>query len=333
MHVLRSGVSLLAVGLLLTASHASTPAGERPRVEELPSGDGTGFALGISRSGLVVGLTAPGRAVVWRRGVLDGLPAPHDREFSYAGRAINCTGVAVGDRTDGVSRTRAVVWRGGAPEVLKAPAGADSFAASISRQGTIAGCVLPVDGPWMYPAIWKAGRLRRLSILPYTVGTATGINDRDEVVGYALDRAENGYAFVWRQGKLGWLESLAGGSDQAHAINARGDVAGEAYDANDRLRAVVWHRGRVRALPSEGLDASANALDEHGRIVGWTRGTEGPRRAALWERGRLRYLDQLADASLWDSLDEATGINARGEIVGCGHRTGVGPRAFILRLP
>lgn len=136
---------------------------------------------------------------------------------------------------------------------------------------------------------------------------ASGLNDRDQVVGYYTNTSDMSkrLAFVWNRGKLTPLDAVTPGFfAEAKAINNRGTIVGTSVGALGMV-ATVWVNGKPSALSN--VESSANAINDRGQTVGQQAG-----RAARWDNGRPVTLEQLSGTTLSD----AKGINERGEAVG-----------------
>ena len=143
-------------------------------------------------------------------------------------------------------------------------------------------------------------------------------------------------ALLWRRGRVRALETLPGYQiTHATAISDRGLIAGDATvdsfpgSRDDPGHAVCWVGGRVRDLGT----GWAIAVNDVGEIVGDS-GT-GPAdyfhdaHALLWTRGyRYDLNDRIPLRSGW-LLVQATRIDDRGQIAGCGTLHGVA-HAFLL---
>jgi probable HAF family extracellular repeat protein len=72
--------------------------------------------------------------------------------------------------------------------------------------------------------------------------SATGINNRGQVVGVANDANGLDHAFLFEDGVMTDLGTLPGGSEfsQATGINDRGQVVGYSFTASGSDRAALW---------------------------------------------------------------------------------------------
>lgn len=167
---------------------------------------------------------------------------------------------------------------------------------------------------------------------PDSLNVATGINAADQVVGSP--------AFVWKAGTLTTLPSLAGapaGDAGATAINISGQIVGWAGTAGSSgaQDAALWSGGAVTDLGTvDGIAFNqATAINAAGQIVG----TADPRcqpcvNPVAWLRepgGAAADLDTLIPSGSGWTLEQANGINDRGQIVGAGLHNG-STHAFLL---
>jgi probable HAF family extracellular repeat protein len=163
---------------------------------------------------------------------------------------------------------------------------------------------------------------------PYSV--AFGINDADQIVGYARAADDINHAVLWS----GELVDL--GLGVATAINDKGQVVGYHQDeqAVSGPRAFLWDStsGAKELGPPAGWQYSwAYGINTGGQVVGNAVDGEGLRRAVLWtESGQCVDLNNAVSPGLEWFLKEATGINDRGQIIAYGERPNWGDHAFLL---
>ncbi len=167
-----------------------------------------------------------------------------------------------------------------------------------------------------------------LGTLGGDTSSASDINNRGHIAGWATTARGEARAFLWRNGKMIELGVLAHhGRSAATAINDKGQVVGisEAMPAPppprvpgvpDDLargfwakyhitekRAVLWESGAIRSLasPPGRRVSGAVAVNNTGRVVGWTRGAN-----FLWHRGKATDL----------GISGVSALNDRGVLVG-----------------
>jgi hypothetical protein len=167
------------------------------------------------------------------------------------------------------------------------------------------------------------GYLTRVQLLPPKntswVGTATGINDAGEIVGFEIlpnkagGRAvrfyENGPALVLPVG-------AAGVSTSAQAINVHGDVVGNAGS-----QAYLYKNNRVAYLPRPPGETAGNAVayavNASDEVVGDIVTSTGST-AFLYVNGKSYDLNSLLAPNSGWSITHAAGINDAGQIIGNG---------------
>ena len=240
-----------------------------------------------------------------------------------------------------------------------------SMGDAINSHGQIAGEAWgnkPVSGGYMGHAfLYSGGRFTDIGTLPgCTDTTPTGINAAGQVVGYSETQNARERAFLYDAGtrKVTALVAPPGFPDvTAAGINDRGQIIGTVDLPTQKERAVLWDNGRatdIGTLP--GMDNAAGAaLNNRGEVVGlayagqgtmarfvsdhpirlgfliplFGQGRRGSQVAFLYRAGRMEDLNTLIPAHSGWVLQEAQGINDRGQIGGSGLHNGQ-KRAFLL---
>ncbi len=117
------------------------------------------------------------------------------------------------------------------------------YPASINNEGTVAGWLRMSSR--IHPFVWRRGVLTRLPE-PGVVNFASSINERGEVVGYALDYVAPPVAVLWEGGIALDLSTLldppsaaAWSLTSASAINQAGQIAATALDSTGLSHAVL----------------------------------------------------------------------------------------------
>ncbi len=177
--------------------------------------------------------------------------------------------------------THAAVWKKGRTVQLP-QANAYGWGQAISDDGTVVGGNPQPGGTGIVnqAALWRNGRYLDLQPTGTCYGQASDIDDADTSVGY---------------------------------ISPPGDCNGE------RPQAAVWTRsGRFTNLtPLTGQAfAYANAINRSGTIVGEAFGYSLVPSAWIYSHGSLTYLQDLMPADTPWTLQNAEGINNRGQIIG-----------------
>jgi probable HAF family extracellular repeat protein len=325
--------TLLLTGLTVVAPAASGATTARYTITDLGS-LGTGdlsVAKGINNAGVVVGYSNPTDITVhgfkWSNRALTDLGTLPGGQFSWA-NAINDAGQIAGtaDRPP-MSYGYPVRWSAsGAITDLGGTIDNElGVGNAIDPSGQVAGGQRPADSEGsplgtLYPADGT-----RVDLGP-NLGVANGINAVGQVVGEP--------SYIWRNGTVTFLPGFPGTvSTRATAINIRGTVVGSA-GAGQSDQAVRWEGtnpvglGGVAGIPHN----TANAINAAGQIVGTADPLCTPcpaPRAWLWQAGTFTLLDDLIPAGSSWSLQQANGINDRGQIVGAGLHNGH-MRAYLL---
>jgi probable HAF family extracellular repeat protein len=252
----------------------------------------------------------------------------------------------------GCSVLHAFQWKDGLLTDLSSLPGNDgnnsSFAAAINHRGLIAGysedgSIDPVTGyPVNHPVVWDRGRLIDLGTFGGSQSEADALNDRGQVVGWALNTIEDpfstafemvGYAgiwpvttqlraFVWENGVKSDLGTLGGPDALAYAINERGQIAGQSYTSYTpnpdtgmpTMDPFLWDKGMLTDLGTlGGTIGNAIWLNNRGQVVG-SSNVAGDQfsHGFLWERGVLKDLPPFSGGSYSNAL----WINEAGDVVG-----------------
>ena len=346
----------LALGLLLVVPWQLTAATGRltgPREATLPDpgtlrfaltdlgaiGGGETGATGLNDRGQVVGCVQNthnslfGAAFVWdgqRASDLGALPGD-----SYCrANGINNAGQVIASSYSAFDHNRAFVWRDGRKAELS---GLGSFphtkALSLNDSGQVVGYAQSGEhdarGELVArAALWtRGGPPSDLGTLGGDYSAAYGINGRGQIVGKA-DTAYFGstHAFLWQSGRMTDLGTLGGANSLALRVNNAGQVVGYS-ETGSAVHAFLWQNGRMTDLDTlpGAASSQAHAVNDRGQIVGKSDGT-----ATLWQDGKLADLNRLVPAASGWTLQDATAINAIGQIVGSGTAPDGHTHAFLL---
>lgn len=300
-------------------------------------GDDEGEARDIDGRGRVVGwrraLREPSRAFLWD----DGFFTPLSLEASEAW-GINEAGQIVGVMGESDPDRRAVVWEDGRVRVLGTLPGHNALGAAINGGGTVVGWGRPTGAAVSERAmLWKDGVAHDLNGLVDGLGNlqlrrAVAVNDAGQVAGIAVDPA------TWRT--MAFLATPTSvpepqGTPPVVRWNVPDPVAVQprvgtplewSVDATDAEGAVT----RVEFRVGHVVVATATAAPFR---TTWVPTVAGPAClvVAAWDAdGRVtvtipRCLDVLPAPAPFDVVDVgpaagtdsgATGINARGDVVG-----------------
>ena len=271
----------------------------------------------------VAGTTPDQHAGTWNaKAGLYRIPVPSEFNFSEC-VSINSQGDAVGtaSTTDSSRRIGFTLRRG---KVVLLP-GSQSRANSINEAGSNVGQAILPEGKTARPVLWKNGSAIDLSIC--CAGSAHSINEESLIIGDTYDQAGRYHAFLWDAPQGAHLLAVPGEEfSSALAINNHGDVVVKATPgglflySRGRLEAIDIPRGTPRALNSDEV------------VVGSFGPGPEAQRAFIWDKAHgMRDLNTLIPANSGWTLEVASSINDRGEIVGWGDHDGIENAGFLLR--
>lgn len=275
----------------------------------------------VSNTGVVTGQTERDRAATWSqaRG-LQVLPAVTGFSQSEA-RGSNASGEVAGFASgDG---SAAFVYSNG--KVVLLP-GVGSRALAINDSGSVVGEAEAGGKPPLTAVLWKDGRLNNLG--GCCGGVAKGINRRGQIIADLYDQKGHYRAFLWENARLQTMGSGSGYSS-AIAINDAGHVLLQELE-----RGVFVCRGSdatVQIKIPDRLPADGRAINNSDVVVGAFGPFFDADHAFVWsEQYGFRDLNDLIPANSGWTLQVATGINDRGEIVGYGDHNGEDDTGFLL---
>ena len=229
-------------------------------------------------------------------------------------------------------------------------AGASSLPNGINAAGTVAGFSETgvVDStfeefpPEYHAVVWKDGQIIDLGTFGGTLSYANAINDRGQVVGFALNGQPDAFitghsdfdgecetgdvssqmrAFVWEEGHgLRDLGTLGGPDSCAEFINQRGQIAGHSftsYTPNGNtgipsFEPFIWTNGKMTGLGSlGGTEGHADSINNRGQVSGVSNlAGDQTQHAFLWSDG---IMQDLTPANDWSYPE---GLNDNGDVVG-----------------
>ena len=292
---------------------------------------GTSIATAVNNAGEVVGygLSTTGieHGFKWINGTITDLGTETGGSYSQA-NAVNDAGQIAGtaDRTSG-GYGYPVRWS--AAGVIQDLGGTVTNSLGVGNaidpSGQVAGGQRPANSEGSPIGILysQTGTPTYLGNPPDSLDAAAGINAKDQVVGSP--------AFVWQAGTVTSLPGVPGaGGASANAINISGQVVGSVAEpgTSNIQDAALWQNGALTVLGGIGgiQYNQANAINAAGQIVGTANPECQPCAAPIaWLRepgGSLTALSTLIPASSGWTLQQANGINDRGQIVGAGLHNG-----------
>src|SRR5437762_1184110 len=251
------------------------------------------------------------------------------------GTAINNRGWVAGfSNLPGDNTRHAALWRDGSIRDLGTLGGPNCPACNssvvwpgLNDQGTVVGIAEtadldPLGEEWsctaFFPSVtghicrgfvWENGVMQALPTLGGNQGFATGVNSRDQVVGWAETTVHDP---TW---------------NTPMDINASGDVVGFSNpvgpgdpEGDFISHAFLWARGTDKAqdLGTLGGDffSEAFAINGRGQVVGVSFGGPNGPHAFIWEDGVMTDLNDLVGTGNLHVLLSAQDINDAGQITG-----------------
>lgn len=271
----------------------------------------------------------------------DGLVTQLPRTPSGHTPLLNCLnnqGVAGGSYWDGNYNNLAVLYANG---VYRNVTPGNETAARVRDLNDAGAYVLDVDYKVKY--FFNGSNLVNLATALPTTFYAGALNNAGKIAGAVATNFGPEYPVIYdtASGQLRHLGAFGSFGSEAIAINNRDQILiwdwnGHAYLLTGSVTNQLSPGGSVNEfgiyLPIEGAGGLLNDL---GQVVGAVESVDDAnyrRFAYLWSDGvPYKLFDQMLDTNGWISLDEATGINNRGEIIGWGTRTDGSYGAFLLR--
>jgi uncharacterized membrane protein len=338
-HHSSAAFTLATLALALTASAASaqlryTVVEIVPPIDPLDStepGD-------IDDTGRVAAFTCDGRCPSNALGFMVDestytiLEALEGATFSVV-TAISDDGFTCGYSGRDIFDARATCWdpTGRATDLGLLDGHVRSMAWDCNARGQIVGESADL-GEGARPVLWQNSETRVL-VTGSAYGRALGIDASGEmIVGEGWDHADKAWqgveGFVIIFDSFQRIGTLAGGSfSSLVAINDRGEAVGSA-DANGVVHAIRYD-GTMHSIEPLGHDlhAAFNDVNIDGVAVGFS----GARAVVAYDDRLIDLNDRLAvESGAGWVLEEATGINSDGQIIGRGTSPVGAPATFLL---
>jgi probable HAF family extracellular repeat protein len=284
-------------------------------------GGSTSFGFAINNAGDTAGQASlpseENSAFLNTNGSTSALTAPHTTNGSAAG--INNSRQVVGT-TNTFNAAQASLWSNGIFTNLGTLGGTDSYAMAINNAGVIVGGA-STSGEQLHAFVYDSGGMSDLGVLNGgTWSSAYAIADNGGIVGYSDIGTGHFRAFRYG-GSLQNLGTLGGSDSYGMGINNTGTVVGGSTTTSGYLHAYVDALGSsmVDLGTLGGSSSFAYGVNASGSVVGssftWSNAAT---HAFVWRDGSLYDLNSLvAQGSGW-VLNEAYGINDRGQVVGTG---------------
>lgn len=250
------------------------------------------------------------------------------------------------------------LWHDGVMSALPTLGGNNAQATGVNNRGQVVGLAetsiqdANCASPQVFDikaVIWgpRAGEIHELPPLPGDASSwATGINDREQVVGMSgrcVSANFNGHGVVpqhgviWENDAVTDLGNLGGTQiNFPFAISSKGQVVGQSTIAGDlHVHAFLWQKGVMSdlgVLPGD-TDSTAFGLNNRGEVVGGSC-NQATCRAFLWKDGVMINLNTLVKpGSTPLQLFFGNDINSHGEIAAFAFNPSNGEFHAALAIP
>jgi probable HAF family extracellular repeat protein len=214
-----------------------------------------------------------------------------------------------------------------------------SVGIAVNASGEVAG--YSGTGP-EHAFLYEHGNMLDLGTLDGSgASEARGINDFGDVTGNSDSSAGYEHAFLYHKNKMLDIGVLPGKArSDGMAINNSLEITGHSSAANFiNDHAFLWSKGKMidlGVLPT-GITSQGESINSWGQVVGLAEVADPSildtylNRGFLYSNGKLHNLNDLIPPNSGWVIEEATGINDRGEIAGTGTLNGV-TYAVLLTL-
>ena len=255
---------------------------------------------------------------------------------SGIGNGINATGQIAGYSQNSTGTYRAFLASNGKMTDIGDLGGGSAVAYAINDVGQVVGSAVTANGE-NHPFLYSGGTMIDLGTLGSATGdwwnSAQGVNNSGVVTGTSYDAQGNFFGFVWSNGKMTKMGTLGGSWSQAYAINNKGQITGLAYTKNGSAHGFVTNCATCALKDLGTISGSTSsvwgfAINDSGVVVGQST-FAGTYHAFVYSAGKMKDLNKLIPSGSGWVLIEANGINAGGQIVGMGMRSGQ-EHAYLL---
>jgi len=309
-------------------------------------GGATSYAYGINNNGQVAGYSkisgnSDDHAFIYDGGKMTDLGSLGGTT-SYA-YGINNSGQVVGESKTGSGTWSAFLYDG-AMKDLGMP-GYTSTAHGINNSGQVAGSSGFPYIPATHAFLYDGGTMKDLGSLGGVYSDsidsyAAGVNDKGQVVGESKTTIGTWSAFLYENGTMKDLGSLGGENSAARGINNKGQVVGSSdiVAFSPFSHAFLYSDGKMTDLGTlVGVGYSeGTGINNNGQVVGYSWKNTGALpsayRAFIYENGKMTDLNSLVSGRSGWVLNEAFGINDKGQIIGVGN-IGLGQEHAFLLTP
>ena len=362
-----AALTLAAVGSLVAALAGAGVAGANPKPTPSPSpppaaatytitdlgslGYGVTRALAINNNGQVTGYSYTGATVpepgtccancytnhktpcvahlyhafLWANGVMTDL-GTLGGNYSQ-GLSINLSGQVVGSADTKAGPSDSVLWTGTKMTDLTTTALAglsSATVAGINDSGQIVGSF--GNNPQSHPFLYSNGTNTDLPEPSYaTASGAMGcgvfaIDNNGQILGACDDATSTWHTVLWQNGTVTDLSTLSGVQGfGATAISHFGLIAGSAQTSTGAYHEFLYRNGTVTDLGAS-LPITA-AVNDSGVIIGGD---------LIYSGGTLQNLNNLIPAGSVYTIQYATGINDKGQIIADAYNSIYQTHALLL---
>jgi probable HAF family extracellular repeat protein len=233
-------------------------------------------------------------------------------------------------RITGLSGEAAVLYQDNLLRTLGTlPGDFSSVGFAVNSSSEVAGISYPSEGVEK-AFLYKNGNLINLGNFPGGSGAqALGINELGDVTGEAFLPNGNGHAFLYHEQKLTDLGTVPGAAfSVGEAINSSLQVTGYAFSADFTLQhAFLWSKGQIKDLGTlpNGTLSQGFSINSPGQVVGMA-DVPDPKiagnlliRGFLYSNGKMYDLNSLIPPNFGWVIEEAEGINDKGQIAATGY--------------
>jgi probable HAF family extracellular repeat protein len=252
---------------------------------------------------------------------------------------INSLGEVTGSSFDSNNNQYAFLYDGTTMRNLGTLSAPPSFGTGINARGEVTGAAINSAG-LQHAFLYNGKTMLDLGVLPgpyQQIGNSIGeaINTSGEVAGTSAASSGTPHAFLYNGKTMLDLGTFGGTNSVGLGINDSGEVTGAALTTgNATYYAFLYNEKTMLNLGTLGGAYSVGeAINDEGEVVGDTN-IAGKGTAFLYENGVMFNLNSLISPTdplygdVW--LNEATGINDRGQIVADGWYTDGQSGAFLL---
>lgn len=283
-------VSLVLLGLLTGGAiyaYYANPTNDKLQTDayefttlDIPPGSFGTRALGVNDQGDIVGTNGPKGFVI-----RNGTPSAIHKEGSSfdAVSAINSSGILAGTFSD-AERSRAFIYDGKTYAMIEPPAVTytqapqlgSSYAYGINELGHVVGIYNDERGTHGF--LYDGSKHVELNYPGATQTQATGINGRDQIVGFHRTHKGRFHGFVY-DGKYSTLDFPGGSESDTHlmGINNLGEIVGFcSCGPHKAARGFLYKNGQFIDLQFPNASVTfSNGINDYGMIVGFYGSSDG----------------------------------------------------------